>query len=958
MPPRKPRSAVKTQAGIATKESNAMENASPNVCGETPESSTLKETTEATTAVPAVEEDPEDPLPSCSASDKGETSPESSQGGDPSTSSQDGDPSTSSQGGDPSTEDADDGAVDKRSDDSSTAGEGSSRSSPQTGLCEPAEPTDATLGPDIDPDWVAEEERIAAENERETARTMREVELRNQHEEREARFKRLLRLLNTSQFYVKYLVDKIDNQHEKLKETLEKQKARGKKRAHTEETAEPVRRSGRQANKENDTEPPPAKKAATGRRKRASTRKSVLSSQDDSQSQGGSQSSSQESKPPSQPEPEPEGAREPTEESAGDGTQPRLLTGGTLRDYQLEGYHWLKVMFENGVNCILGDEMGLGKTIQCISLIAYLVEQSVVGPFLVAAPLSTLPNWLSEFERFCPDIPVVLYHGSNRDELIPQIAKFHRVPGCSIPVHPVVLTSYGLIMRDARQLSQFKWRYLIIDEGHRIKNYECRLVQELKRYSSVNRLLLTGTPLQNNLAELWSLLNFLLPEIFDDLAVFESWFDVTSMTTEEDDAKIVAQEREKQVVSTLHKILTPFLLRRVKRDVDLQIPPKRELLVYCPLVEDQETLYKAAMDRTIDKLMGKRHGDDPEKPPELDAKGRPRRAGKEKVNFEFLFADSGDVLQDEDRWMAGLKGLEEARAVTTASAKKVKNISLHLPMQSLMMVLRHVVNHPFLLEHPIDPETKEYLLVPEVGEKSGKMMVLDAMLKRLIADGHKVLIFSQFRLMLDILGDFLTVKGHSFLRLDGSDAVEDRRENIAAFNTDPDVKVFIVSTRAGGLGINLTGADTVIIYDSDWNPQCDLQAQDRAHRIGQTKPVVVYRLVAGGTIDERIVERAAAKRKLEKMVMHSGKFKSGRRDQVSTSLAPVSPEELLQLLRERQHHRVVRAGGHVFTDKEMDQLLDRSDLLDAWNGQKTQMKPKKAAGVFKELEEVDAPTLV
>ena len=836
---------------------------------------------------------------------------------------------------------------------SADVAEGSRRKSPDTGLCAPASPTDAAFGSNIDPDWEAEEKRVAAENEREAARMRREVELRNEHEEREARFKRLLRLLNTSQFYVKYLVDKIDDQHEKLKVTLDKQKTRSKKRAHDDEVAAPVRRSGRAANKENDTEPPPAKKAATGGRKRGRARKSVLSSsQDDSQED--SQSSGRDSKPSSQPEPQPEGAQGTSEDAAVSGGQPRLLSGGTLRDYQLEGYHWLRVMFENGVNCILGDEMGLGKTIQCISLICYLAEQSVVGPFLVAAPLSTLPNWLSEFERFCPDIPVVLYHGTERKELIPKIAKFHRIPGCPVPIRPVVLTSYGLVMRDVRELSQFQWRYLIIDEGHRIKNYECRLVRDLKRYTTTNRLLLTGTPLQNNLSELWSLLNFLLPEIFDDLAVFESWFDVANMNTEEDNAKIVAQEREKQVVSTLHKILTPFLLRRVKRDVDLQIPPKRELLVYCPLIDDQEKLYQAAANKTIEKLMGKRHGEDPDKPPELDASGRPRRAGKENVSFKFLFAESGDVLRDEDRWMAGLERLEESRASAT-TVKKEKKVAVHLPMARSMMVMRHAVNHPFLLEHPIDPETKEYLLVPEVGEKSGKMMVLDAMLKRLLPDGHKVLIFSQFTMMLDILADFLTVKGHEFLRLDGKDKLEDRRVNIAAFNTNPDIKVFIVSTRAGGLGINLTGADTVIIYDSDWNPQCDLQAQDRAHRIGQTKPVVVYRLVAGGTIDERIVERASAKRKLEKMVMHSGKFKSGRRDQVSTSLAPVSPDELLQLLQERQHHRVVRAGGQVFTDDEMDQLLDRSDMVEAWTGQKTELKRRDAAGVFKELQEEDAP---
>ncbi|XP_037084961.1 lymphocyte-specific helicase-like [Pollicipes pollicipes] len=360
---------------------------------------------------------------------------------------------------------------------------------------------------------------------------------------------------------------------------------------------------------------------------------------------------------------------------------PRLLSGGTLRDYQLEGYNWLKVMFENGVNCILGDEMGLGKTIQCISLIAYLVEQSVVGPFLVSAPLSTLPNWLSEFRRFCPALPVVLYHGPDRERLLAEIGRFHRVDGCRVPVHPVVLTTYEMVIRDSRKLSRFQWRYLIIDEGQRIKNHECQLVRELRRYSSVNRLLLTGTPLQNNLAELWSLLNFLLPEIFDDLAVFESWFDVGSMATDEDDAKIVEQEREKQVVSTLHKILTPFLLRRVKRDVELRIPPKREVLVYCPMVDDQERLYRAAVDRSIAKLIGERNGDDEDEPVELDGRGRPRRSCKGDISFEFLFSDGADVLEDESRWEAGLQLLEESRA-GVSRPKKPKHMRIHLPMRA------------------------------------------------------------------------------------------------------------------------------------------------------------------------------------------------------------------------------------------------------------------------------------
>ncbi|XP_042314372.1 lymphoid-specific helicase-like [Sceloporus undulatus] len=195
--------------------------------------------------------------------------------------------------------------------------------------------------------------------------------------------------------------------------------------------------------------------------------------------------------------------------------QPKLLTGGVMRWYQVEGMEWLRMLWENGINGILADEMGLGKTIQCIATIALMVERGVPGPFLVCGPLSTLPNWMAEFQRFTPKIPIMLYHG-NQKERRAMIPKIRRREG-SLNVHPVVITSFEIAMRDRNFLQNFSWKYLIVDEGHRIKNMNCRLIQELKRFNTDNKLLLTGTPLQNNLAELWSLLNFLLPDVFDDL---------------------------------------------------------------------------------------------------------------------------------------------------------------------------------------------------------------------------------------------------------------------------------------------------------------------------------------------------------------------------------------------------------------------------------------------------------
>ncbi|WAR17517.1 DDM1-like protein [Mya arenaria] len=434
-------------------------------------------------------------------------------------------------------------------------------------------------------------------------------------------------------------------------------------------------------------------------------------------------------------------------------TRPALLTGGKLRNYQVEGLNWLKVLFENGVNGILADEMGLGKTIQCVALMCQIVTMGALGPFIVIAPLSTLPNWRNEFKRFAPRLPILFYHGTReeRARLTNKMKKKHEVlPG--IKIQPIVITSYDIAMRDRANLQRFEWTFMIVDEGHRLKNTECRLLKELKQYKNTHRLLLTGTPLQNNLKELWSLLHFLLPEIFDDLGSFETWFDVTVISDDAADEAIIEEEKKTNILGMLHQILTPFMLRRVKADVDIDIPPKKELIVYAPLSNVQREFYESTVDRTI--------------------------LNKFKTNNV-----------DED-----------------------------------------------------------------IVRKCGKMLVLDQMLMELHKDGHKVLIFSQFTTMMDILGDYLYMRKIEHCRLDGNTKVEDRQIAMDEFNTDPDKWVFLLSTRAGGLGINLIGADTVIIYDSDWNPQNDLQAQDRCHRIGQTKPVMVYRFVTANTIDQKIMK--------------------------------------------------------------------------------------------------------
>ncbi|VFV27285.1 lymphoid-specific helicase isoform [Lynx pardinus] len=614
--------------------------------------------------------------------------------------------------------------------------------------------------------------------------------------------------------------------------------------------------------------------------------------------------------------------------------QPKHFTGGVMRWYQVEGMEWLRMLWENGINGILADEMGLGKTVQCIATIALMIQRGVPGPFLVCGPLSTLPNWMAEFQRFTPDIPTMLYHGTQQERR-KLVKNIHKRKG-TLQIHPVVITSFEIAMRDRNALQHCYWKYLIVDEGHRIKNMKCRLIRELKRFNADNKLLLTGTPLQNNLSELWSLLNFLLPDVFDDLKSFESWFDITSLSETAED--IIAKEREQNVLHMLHQILTPFLLRRLKSDVALEVPPKREVVVYAPLSKKQEIFYTAIVNRTIANMFGCSE----KETVELSPTGRPRRRSRKSINYSKI----DDFPNELEKLISQIQPeVDRERAVVETNIPLESEVNLKL--QNIMMLLRKCCNHPYLIEYPIDPVTQEFKIDEELVTNSGKFLILDRMLPELKSRGHKVLLFSQMTRMLDILMDYCHFRNFNFSRLDGSMSYSEREKNMHSFNTDPEVFIFLVSTRAGGLGINLTAADTVIIYDSDWNPQSDLQAQDRCHRIGQTKPVVVYRLVTANTIDQKIVERAAAKRKLEKLIIHKNHFKGGQSG-LNQSKNFLDPKELMELLKSRDYEREVKGSREkVISDKDLELLLDRSDLIDQMNASGP---IKEKMGIFKILE--------
>jgi ATP-dependent DNA helicase len=586
--------------------------------------------------------------------------------------------------------------------------------------------------------------------------------------------------------------------------------------------------------------------------------------------------------------------------------QPRHVTGGILHAYQLAGVEWMMSLFENGLNGILADEMGLGKTVQVIAFLAHLLEHDINGPFLIVAPLSTIQNWKNEFARFAPSIDVVKYHGTpvQRATLRAEINRKSKNP-------PIIVTSYEIIINDCKHLGRYDWKYIIVDEGHRLKNMNCRLIKQLKKFKSANRMLLTGTPLQNNLSELWSLLNFLLPDIFSDLELFQAWFENAGADVDD-----LGETVNDNLIQSLHAILRPFLLRRLKVDVSKFLPDKREYVIYGGLTNDQTELYKrllnrSARDYVVEKILEARgHKTRGAQPPEHTAKRYRKSVSYLEPDVEDEFESGEDVSEDEDNHKD-----DDGDDVTQRMVRQAARETSAKSFQNIMMQLRLVCNSPFLFYYPwTDDQTVDERIVTS----SGKMILADKLARRLVAKGHKVLVFSQFTKMLDILEDWVTdIRRWKYCRIDGRTSQDDRQQQIDLFNNDDDYKIFLLSTRSGGLGINLTAADSVILFDSDWNPQQDLQAMDRVHRIGQTRPVVIYRLTTSSTVEEVLLRRAGQKRMLEQLVIENGKFKGLWNDK--------SQEEVIHKMEtalQKNNVSNVKIGG--ITQRDFEIILDRS----------------------------------
>ena len=522
--------------------------------------------------------------------------------------------------------------------------------------------------------------------------------------------------------------------------------------------------------------------------------------------------------------------------------QPDYIGSGSLRlrDYQLDGISFLLSAWCRGNSVILADEMGLGKTIQTVCFLKYLFHNfPFKGPMLVCVPLSTVAAWQKALSQWAPDMNTVTYLGDAKSRDV--IREFECENEDGELSFNVLLCSYEMVCRDRDFFQDIIWSNIVVDEAHRLKNEESLLYKVLNDIDSHHRLLLTGTPLQNNLKELWCLLNYLKLSDIEDWSSFEQQYG--------------KPEDVANGYNGLHTLLKPYIIRRLKKDVEKSLPPKVEQILRVEMTRKQKNMYKMVLTK----------------------------------NYHFL--SKGGKSQ--------------------------------VSLVNIMMQLRKTTNHVELIHEPdpdeqISPEER----LKNLNNGSGKMLLLDKLLTRFRAMGDRVLIFSQMVIMLNLIEEYLQLKRFPYQRLDGSVNSEKRKQAIASFNAPESADFcFLLSTKAGGLGINLQTANRVIIYDSDFNPQNDLQAIARAHRIGQKEEVKIFRLVASSSVDEDIIQKAKNKMVLDHLVIQNmdttgNAVISGKKDK--TSVSSLSKDELNTIIK----------FGAADLFKETEEVGDEGDELD------------------------------
>ncbi|KAK6531074.1 hypothetical protein TWF281_007900 [Arthrobotrys megalospora] len=609
-------------------------------------------------------------------------------------------------------------------------------------------------------------------------------------------------------------------------------------------------------------------------------------------------------------------------------SQPKEIRA-VMKPYQIEGLSWLLWLNKNGLSGILGDEMGLGKTLQTLSLFSYISSQAASEidkshphrPFLVVCPLSVLTSWVNEAKKFVPHLRAMRLHGPIKERTrLKRLAEKgleSGKDGTENPVHPenpkrgwdIIVTSYDTFVAEKVWFKRaFIWRYVALDEGHQIKNSETLSSQSLQSISAEYRLILTGTPIQNNLFELWSLVHWLYPEVFTNRTC-DDWRQAFDLTRGKVDTSFVDSSRS---------LLELIMKRRTKQSpgINLGIPDKEEVVLYVPLSPMQRMWYTMILTK-LDNSMLERLFKNSKSKESADITAAKEEA-KRLDNVEIRVDNDGEevtIKADNEEW-------NEVEEAVKKSIEQVKSDPSWRKLMNILIQLRKICNHPYLIPAA---EPEPYSLGQHIITASGKFMVLEKLITQLvIKQDRKVLIFSNFTKTLDICEEFLQLIGgdgsqFEYLRLDGSTGRARRNLSIRLFNqAGSPYKVFLISTKAGGLGINLTSATEVVMIDANWNPQADLQAMARSHRIGQTKKVTVYKLVTQGTVEEQMIGRIQKKLYLSAKVTESMRDIHGSKKQAGGPTSVADEEDDAPKFTMNQLMTLVRRGAQAIARPEID----------------------------------------